>query len=188
MSPAPTARDIVALAGYVTFAGVLLSPLRHYVGPMKQVNRAKNEADSFPLSTYPMFSANRQGRVTVPHVVGITATGERVIPHYSHFGGGGLNQVRRQISRAVREGRATDVAQRYADSLETQRQHGATASRFSRENRIVEVIVVRSRFLFADYFTGAKSPSAESVHARALVGGTAEADLGAPLPKLKEPA
>src|SRR3954449_7302753 len=107
-APAPTGRDLVALASYAAFAALLLSPVRHYVGPMKQVNKAKNERDSFPLSTYPMFSADRQGRVTVPHVVGFTAAGERIIPHYSHFGAGGLNQVRRQISKAIREGRATE--------------------------------------------------------------------------------
>lgn len=62
-----TARDLWALAGYTAFAGVLLAPLRHYVGKPKQVRRAKFKHDSFPLSTYPMFSADRKGRIIVPH-------------------------------------------------------------------------------------------------------------------------
>ena len=173
-----TERDLVALAGYAAFAGLLLSPLRHYLGPMKKVSAAKNERDSFPLSTYPKFSADRKGRVTVPHVVGLTAAGERIIPHYSHFGAGGLNQVRRQISRGIREGRAADIAQCYADSLAVRPQAG--------EEQIVEVQVVRARFLFDEYFNGDTRPAAESLHAACRVGGTAQAGPGKALPRIKE--
>lgn len=173
-----TSGDFRALAGYALLAGVLLSPLRHYVGPMAKVTKQKNERDSFPLSTYPMFSADRRGRVTVPHVVGISAVGERIIPHYSHYGAGGLNQVRRQISRGIREGRATDIAQCYADSLATRPRDG--------EEQIVMVQVIRARFLFADYFNGDHRPAAESLHASCLVGGTAQAGPGTALPRHKE--
>src|SRR5690625_352040 len=72
-----TPRDLWAVAGYAAFAGVLLSPLRHYVGTPKDVKRNKFARDSFPLSTYPMFSTDRKGRVTVPHVIGITDDGDR---------------------------------------------------------------------------------------------------------------
>lgn len=106
-----------SIVGYAVFAAVLLSPLRHYRGSQAGIERAKFERDSFPLSTYPMFSTYRRGRITVPHVIGFSAEGERIVPHYRHFGAGGLNQVRRQISRALRQGQAAAVAQRYADSL-----------------------------------------------------------------------
>lgn len=74
------------------------------------LRRKKVERDSFPVSTYPMFSADRSGKVTVPHVLGLTATGQRRPLHYRHYGTGGLNQVRKQIARAIRQGAADDVA------------------------------------------------------------------------------
>lgn len=174
----PTMRDKLALAGYALFAGVLLSPIRHYFGDIKKVTIEKNEQDSFPLSTYPMFSAERKGKVIIPHVIGITADQERVIPHYHHFGLGGLNQVRRQISQALREDRALEVAQHYADSLAAQRTRRPRpgtkrGDRAIRENAIVEVRVVRARYVFDEWFAGQRVPSKEAVHASCEVGGIA---------------
>ena len=164
-----TSGDIVAVVGYAAFAGVLLAPVRHYIGSPKQVRRNKFARDSFPLSTYPMFSTDRKGRIIVPHVVGITAEGERLPLHYRHFGTGGLNQVRKQIARGIRRGDAANIAQRYADSL--------AATKRRREADVVRVLVVRSRFLFDDYFADdarPKLPAEETVYAQCRVGGTAE--------------
>lgn len=166
---AVTNRDLWAVAGYAAFAGVLLSPLRHYVGTPREVKRKKVEHDSFPISTYPMFSADRKGRVTVPHVVGITSEWERIPLHYRHYGTGGLNQVRKQIARGIRRGEAATIAQRYADSL-------ATAPRRN-ERDVVRVLVVRSRFAFDDYFSTTEPnsrPFRETIHAQCEVGGVAE--------------
>jgi len=165
-----TTRDLWAVAGYAAFAGVLLSPLRHYVGTPKDVKRNKFARDSFPLSTYPMFSTDRKGRVTVPHVIGITDDGQRVPLHYRHYGTGGLNQVRKHIARGVRRGKAAAIAQRYADSLA----HPTRTLR-RREAAVQRVVVVRSRFIFEDYFTAQSNmPARETVHAQCLVGGMAE--------------
>ncbi|MDI3329541.1 MAG: hypothetical protein QJR09_02250 [Micrococcus sp.] len=175
-TPAATSRDLWALAAGAAFTAVLLSPVRHYFN-----GRDKTEQDSFPLSTYPMFSANRKDRTRVPHVAGFTADGERVVPHYGHFGAGGLNQVRKQVARMVRQGRATEVAQRYADALAAQRRRpaprgeGPGAVRRRREEAIVRVEVVRSRYFFDTYYAGNTTPQEETVHARADVGGTAVA-------------
>ncbi|WP_156832028.1 hypothetical protein [Yaniella halotolerans] len=178
-----TPRDLWALAGYVAFAGVLLAPLRHYVGTPKQVRRAKFKRDSFPLSTYPMFSTDRKGRIIVPHVVGITADGERICLHHRHYGAGGVNQVRKQVARGVRRGHAAAIAQRYADSLAAEHRQGRLngsspgAIRRRREAAVVEVLVVRSRFIFDDYFATGEQPSLpkeETVRARCVVGGFAE--------------
>lgn len=187
-STRPTPRDLLRLATQAAFAVVLLTPVRHYIGPQQKVDAAKNDQDAFPLSTYPMFSADRRGRITVPHVVGRTATGERIIAHHWHFGRGGLNQVRRQISKALREGRAVDVAQKYADSLAAQAECELAADRTwaaiqTRENQIVEVFAVRARFRFDDYFGGRTHPQAESIHARCPVGGTAVAGPAKALPR-----
>ncbi|GAA4761923.1 hypothetical protein [Citricoccus nitrophenolicus] len=175
-APAASERDLWALTAGVALAAVLLSPVRHYFN-----GKDKNEQDSFPLSTYPMFSDDRKDRTRIPHVAGFTADGRRVIPHYHHFGAGGLNQVRKQIARMVRQGRGVEIAQRYADALaEQQRRPRATgegpgAVRRLREADIVRVEVVRSRYFFDTYYAGNTTPQMETVHARAEVGGTAEA-------------
>ncbi|WP_143063398.1 hypothetical protein [Corynebacterium cystitidis] len=75
-------------------------------------------------------------------MVGLTESGERINVHYTHFGLGGLNHTRRQLSKAIRKKNAVEVAQTYADSL-------ARRPR-KKERDVVEVIVVRSRFLFDD--------------------------------------
>lgn len=175
ITSAPITRaDGWALLRGAVFAGVLLSPLRHYVGSIEKVNRAKDEHDSFPLSTYPMFAIDRRGQQGIRHVVGFTADGVRVPLHYNHYGRGGLNQVRRQVNRAARSKDAVKVAQHYADSL-------AKRPR-PREREVEEVAVVRSRFVFDDYFgvgpdgtakTPDTNPASEKVLARCAVGGTA---------------
>ncbi|WP_261623337.1 hypothetical protein [Nesterenkonia marinintestina] len=167
---AVTKRDAAGIFAAVVFAGFLFAPLRHYVGDLSDVEQAKKEKDSFPFSTYPMFTAYRHGCQSIPHVVGFTSDGSRVHLDYRHFGSGGLNQVRRQISRAMRRGQATRVAQRYADALRRRAR--------SREKDVIEVAVVRSRFIFDEYFghgaDGATNlPFRERVHATCVVGGQA---------------
>lgn len=167
--PPVTNRDLWALAGYVAFAGVLLSPLRHYVGTQKEVKHNKVQRDSFPISTYPMFSADRKGRVTIPHVIGITSDWQRIPLHYRHYGTGGLNQVRKQLARGIRRGDAARIAQRYADSL--------VISPRRNETNVVRVLVVRSRFRFDEYFSttaASHQPFRETIHAQCEVGGVAE--------------
>ena len=166
-APPLRSADLLRLAGLAGLAAVLVSPVRHYVGPMSTVNVQKMEQDSFPLSTFPMFSEDRRGRVIVPHVIGLSEDGERILPHYSHYGAGGLNQVRKQIARDVRNGRAVPVAQRFADSLAQPPKAGGsteieTMRRIEREARIVRVEVVRSRFVFDEYFAGQRIPRSET--------------------------
>ena len=120
----------------------------------------------------PMFSTDRKGRVTVPHVIGLTADGHRVPLHYRHYGTGGLNQVRKQIARGVRRGDAAEIAQRYADSLAA-----PTRKLRRREATVERVLVVRSRFIFDDYFdpvAPSHTPAQERRCAQCVVGGTAE--------------
>lgn len=183
--------DLWSLAGYAAFATVLLAPLRHYVGDLKTVTEAKIDEDSFPLSTYPMFSADRKGRIVIPHVVGFTAQGERVLPHYSHYGSGGLNQVRKQVARGIRLNNALEIAQQYADSIAKQQSRTRiptkpeVAERHQREAAITTIAVVRARYIFDDYFAGDKAPAVEVIHAECPIGGTAFEHPATPLPKYK---
>ena len=139
----------VALLSSLAMIGAVLWPI--------QQNWRAQPHDSFPLSYYPMFSAKRQAIETFHYLVGRDAEGKRhLIPHT--FGGaGGLNAVRRQINKFIREGRAEEIAQRVSKRLASQAR-GQWA-------KIVSVAVVTGRYTVDDYFHGKKEPVSEKVRA-----------------------
>jgi len=146
------------LARIVTLltVGVVLSPIAE--------NRRTPPKDSFPLSYYPMFSLKRAKRWRVTYLVGIDARGERRLLPYTCAGCGGLNQVRRQINRAVREGEADAVCRRVAAS--------AALRRGGRFADLVEVRLVTGEYRLADYFGGKIEPRREHVRASLPLGGS----------------
>jgi hypothetical protein len=91
--------------------GAVLYPLRQYRRPRRQ------RVDGFPLSYYPMFSAHRRERTRIHYVLGVRADGTRRPVHFDLLGPGGLNQVRRQLNRVVREERAEAFAAELAARL-----------------------------------------------------------------------
>ncbi len=95
-------------------SGVLaaaLLPLRQYRSPRAE------RVDGFPMSYYPMFSAVREQYGTVAYAVAVHADGTRdPLPHHV-LGPGGVNQVRKQLSRAVRRGREERYAQLIAERV-----------------------------------------------------------------------
>ena len=129
------------LAGLL--AGALLTavalPARHFA--------AEGEVrDSFPFSHYPMFSARRSTHYRVAHLLGIDADGTSRPLHYSYLGTGGLNAVRRQVRRRVRDGDGQVLAEHAAALL---------AARDRAEDRgILEVRMVRGRFHLDSYLRG----------------------------------
>ena len=125
-------------------------------------NWRKLPRDGFPLSYYPMFSAKRSARVRVTHLVGVDAAGQRYPLSYLYAGSGGLNQVRRQIYRIVKQGQAADLCLRVALRVE-RRPMGLPAE-------IVTVQVVTGEYRLADYFRGKKAPLSEIIHASAPCG------------------
>lgn len=138
------------LAGIVTacIAAALLRPLAEH--------RRATPRDSFPLSHYPMFSLKRSQRARVTYLVGIDDAGGRHLLPYRCAGAGGLNQVRRQINRAVREGRANALCDAVAASAPLQTPDAAA--------RIVEVQIVTGAYRLDDYFSGTRrTPEMETV-------------------------
>ena len=115
----------------VAVLAAVLSPLLQYRRPLSA------RVDGFPLSWYPMFSAERRRRAWVTHAVAVTADGRRRSLPLDALGPGGLNQVRRQLHRvAVREARPEACA-------------GALAVRVARRQDCADVTcveVVRTRF------------------------------------------
>ncbi len=126
-----------------------------------QENWRKDPHDSFPLSYYPMFSAKRRAIETFNYLVGHDAKGKRYLIRHSFAGHGGLNSVRRQINRMVREDRANDVAHMVATNLATRDQ--------GKWSKIVSVAVVTGRYKVDDWFHGRKEPVSEKIMASCKV-------------------
>ena len=124
--------------------------------PVQQNWRAKPR-DNFPLSYYPMFSAKREAIETFNYLVGHDAEGKRhLIPH-TFAGAGGLNAVRRQINRMIREGRPDDIVQAVAKRL--------AARETGRWSKIVRLDAVTAKYAVDDYFHGHKQPISEKIKA-----------------------
>ncbi|MGO1561233.1 MAG: hypothetical protein ACTHW7_05340 [Actinomycetaceae bacterium] len=159
--PAPNAgrtlftKPVAYLAG-IALTALVASPIRHNHRP------PADRVDGFPLSYYPMFSARRTRNGTVHHLLGFDADGGEHIVHHRHAGTGGLNQVRRQINRRVREGRAEELAWSVAASVAAR--PASVADGGSRPaHRLVRVQVVTSVHRFDDFFSGDRTPRRRTV-------------------------
>lgn len=130
------------LAGLL--AGALLIAI---ASPARRLGRDGEEVrDSFPFSHFPMFSAPRKSHYWVTHLLGIEADGTTRPLHYSYLGTGGLNAVRRQVRRRVREGDGPLLAEHAA---------ALVASRNRLADRTVRrVHVVRGRYLVDPFMRG----------------------------------
>jgi hypothetical protein len=114
----------------VVTAALMLSPLRQYR------RAAGDRVDSFPLSHYPMFSKRRGRHTKVNYAVGVRADGSTFPLPLALLGSGGFNQVRHQLNRIVRQGRADAYAHTLAARLAEDSNH----------RDLVRVDIVRGRF------------------------------------------
>ena len=140
-----------------SFSAALLTAV---LMPLVQ-NWREHKRDSFPLSYYPMFSVERKKRYRVTHLVGRSASGGRVPIPYGYAGTGGLNQVRRQLSRIVAGGGADAICRSVA---------GKVARRGSPSLvGVVEVELVTGEYRLNGYFRGSTDPTRVVVHASSPV-------------------
>lgn len=124
-------------------AGALLTAVAL---PARRFADGPDARDSFPFSHYPMFSARRRAHYRVTHLLGVYADGTTRPLHHRYLGTDGLNAVRRQVHRRVRNGDGQVIAEHAAALL---------ASRDRAEDRgIVEVRVVRGRYHLDAYLRG----------------------------------
>lgn len=133
-----------------------IAVLTAMVWPIRENLRAEPR-DDFPLSYYPMFTTKRDATEKVTCLVGLDAAGERHKLRYRFAGGGGLNQVRRQIRRLV-------------NGTESERLGQAVAARVARRedapyNTLRTVLVVTQEYHLDDYFTGNPRLISETIHA-----------------------
>ena len=136
----------------ILMIGAVLSPVVQ--------NWRQNPKDGFPLSYYPMFTNKRGESVAISYVVGLDTQGNRSLIRYNYAGTGGLNQVRRQIKRMVRKGRAEELCAPIAARV---------AKSKKRYVEVVTIQIVTGEYRFADYFTGNKVPLSETIRASCAV-------------------
>jgi hypothetical protein len=122
--------------------------------------------DSFPLSTYPMFSRKRPSEVSIDHVVGVGASGrqEAIPPRF--VASGEVLQAKITISQKLKRGRkgALELCKQVAARLADEEAYGW-----------VERVEVRSdRYLVVGYFSGARKPIWSRRHASCPVGSKAD--------------
>ncbi len=143
------------LAGLFSLA-ILVATL----SPILQ-NWQEKPKDSFPLSYYLMFSAERPKNYPVNYFVGLDSRGNRYVISHKLAGKGGFNQTRRQINKVVRENRSADLCQKVAANLAAQHDPAM--------QEVIKVQLVKGIFRFDDYFGGDKKPRRETVLAEAAV-------------------
>lgn len=124
-------------------------------------NLRADPVDGFPLTHYPMFTADRGRTMTVTYLVGVDDEGAKRPLTYRLAGTGGLNQVRKQIRRLVLDDRADELCQQVASRVA--RRTGASYRRLRAVN------VVSGRYDFRSYFRGDTEPEREEVHAACAV-------------------
>lgn len=142
---------------------VVLSVLASAVvfSPVVQ-NWREDPRDSFPLSYFPMFSFQRRTEGQVTHLIGCEANGKRVLLPSYYGGAGGMNQIRKQLTKAVRTGHAGDICDLAA--------RGIVHRNDPRFAQVERVELVTSTYQLNDYFSGKnKQPIRQRIHAWAFV-------------------
>jgi hypothetical protein len=116
--------------------------------------------DDFPLSYYPMFSFDKTDRQRVTYLIAHDADGRRLLLPYWFAGLGGMNQVRRQMTKLVERGESSRLCR-------------SVAARVARAEdlpkNLVNVQVVTGTFFMSEFFTGNRMPTSENVRAHCAI-------------------
>jgi hypothetical protein len=125
------------------------------VAPIAQNWRA-TPRDDFPLSHYPMFTADKSDRQRVTYLVAYTPDDGRYLLPYRYAGQGGLNQVRRQMNKLLDRGQASRLCRTVASRVVRFGDQPVALNR---------VEIVTGTFLMTQFFAGNRVPLTESVRA-----------------------
>ncbi len=124
------------------------------------------DRDSFPLSTYPMFSSRRTTAEPVDTAVGITADGS--VARLSPTMIAGTDEIiiaTVTVGKALADGTAAELCSDIAGRI-------SGSNLTSGEGRIVAVEVVTERFDAVQWYDGDRTPLQRTVHARCETGTT----------------
>lgn len=113
-------------------------------------------SDSFPFSTYPMFSGRRFADVALPHVVVIDAAGIREPLPPEALGTDEVIQAFETVRQAIRQGN---------ESLDVLCGSAATWVAEHQAEHAVSVAVVTDTYNAIRYFDGEKEPATTTTHA-----------------------
>ncbi|MEM9692561.1 MAG: hypothetical protein AAGA56_08455 [Myxococcota bacterium] len=133
----------------VVMIGALLSPLSH-------------GEDSFPLSTFPMFSRARPKEVQVAHVIAVYEDGRREVVPPGLVYRSEVLQTKVAIRNAIQRKKAKKLCQDVATRLRDAGGEWLEAQRLE---------IRTDRYLVAGYFTSAQRPIWSQRHASCLVIG-----------------
>jgi hypothetical protein len=115
------------------------------------------DRDSFPLSTFPMFSAHIDRTQSIDTAVGLRADGTVVRLTPAQISGTTVvNQAASVVSSAIVEDRSDDLC-------------AAVAARLGTKTDATAVEVVTERYDAVDWFDGARTPVDRIVHAHCPV-------------------
>ncbi len=112
-------------------------------------------SDSFPLSTYPMFSGRQSPNVNIAHVIGFTSAGERVILPPDAVGNDEVVQAFETSRRAAAAGAEESLAL-CMDAAQWASEHRRDAVTFA---------LITDSFDAIQYFDGETEPRNTFVHA-----------------------
>jgi hypothetical protein len=156
---------------FPTIASILV--LVAVLSPVRENWRDRKDAvDSFPLSYYPMFSSRRADTHRQPHVVGIRSNGDTFPISYKLLGKGGMNQVRRQLGRLIKQEDSEPLQQMLAGAAN---EIGNSSKKRYRD--CVAVAAVRGHYALDRYFSaGEKEPVRMSLLLSVPVPGRAPVD------------
>jgi hypothetical protein len=108
--------------------------------------------DSFPLSTYPMFSLARPQQTTVSSAAGYDSAGRRITLSPTVVGGTReVIQAAGTVVQAIRSGSSDELCREVLDKANTQ---------------VVAVEIVTEVYDVIAYFDGDEAPVQRTVHAR----------------------
>jgi hypothetical protein len=110
--------------------------------------------DSFPFSTFPMFSGRQSPEATIPHAIAIDAAGQRSVLPPEAVANDEVIQAFETLRQAVRQGPGA-----------TARLCERVAEWSSGRETAVRVEIVSDTYNAVRYFEGDKAPLATTVHA-----------------------
>ncbi len=143
-------------AGKWFAAGLSVALLVAVLLPIRE-NWKADPKDNFPLSYFPMFSEVRGETYKVAHLVGLDTEANRKLVSYKLAGTGGLNQVRRQIRKTVREGGAATLCQSVAERVAKSKQKSLAS--------LSKIQIITGEYNLNEFFAGNKTPVKEITHA-----------------------
>ena len=131
--------------------GFSLMVLGSVLWPVNQ-NFRSEPRDDFPLSYYPMFSKKRSETVRITYILGVDDAGQEHRIKYCYAGSGGMNQIRKQLKKAVCRGETDQMCRKIASRVAVKRR-----KKNHPLSEIDTILMVTAKHRVNDYFVARDS-------------------------------